>query len=328
MDELIKEIKNLKVDVSKEAFVLMNSRYSPILIEKKNFTIIPDLDNKDYSEDFSEIAFIDGGQAVLFEGASFCIGVIRVVAIIYKENKRVSKKLEEFNVFINMEKDNFIVKTFPSNNLNDIIINSKDEALNYDDERVVPSRVLSIVRRLAELNIASNFDTVVIDGTLEARYPYEIDYVNNLKNAFALSKTCSLTTNIGIGVTDYLRNLMDGQWVYYPVVKNNNPLHPADICFIKLNNNSEYIFRFEYKKNIEFNKVLKIIRTLSLNSNDPVFLGYPYGLIDADQYARFTNNEKKLLQTKIGVKLGKEWYAFSKMLTSMNSHEVLDNIKF
>lgn len=325
MDDLIIEIKNLKSIPVKDSYVLMNKDYSPILIDKKNFYQISNLNVYDNS---LELTFIDGGQAILFEGASFCIGVIRVAAITYVNNSRVSKNLDEFNVLVLFKGDNFVVKTFPKSNFNELSFDSNDESLKFGNERATPSRILSIIRRLAELNLASKFDNSVIDGTLEARYPYEINYIKNLKNAFAISKSCSLITNNGVGITDYLRNLMDGKWFYYPIVKNNNPLHPAETGFVKLHNDSDYVFRFEFMNNIDFKKVLGEINSLSLNSMDPVFLGYPYGLIDVDQYARITENEKKTLQTKIWVKLGKERNQFSKLLTSMNSHEILDHLKF
>ena len=213
---------------------------------------------------------------------------------------------------------------FPKNDFNDMNFNSEDEKLVHGGDTASCARMLSVIRRLAELKHATHFDNPILDGTLEARYPYELDFIAELKKVTALAKTCSLTTNTGFGITDYLASLNDGVWYYYPVVKNNNKSHPAEIYFVKLNDKSDYVFRFENNGN----DAKKVINLLMKNSKDPVFLGYPYGLVDADNTARVSEQEKKMLQTQISVKLGKEWSGFSKMLKSMNAHEILDNIRF
>lgn len=325
MDDLIHELKNLKSNNGGECHVLMNKNYSPIAIDKKNFHEIKE------GNSLFELTFVDGGQAALFESAGFCIGFIRVAAITYSKNKRISRDIDEFFVLIKEDDEEFIVKTFPNTNpsikeFDGIRFDPEDETIRTGSERATCTRILPIIRRLAELKLASKFENVILDGTLEARYPYELAFIKKLNNASALSKTCSLTTNHGLGMIDYLRNMDDGSWYYTPVVVNNNKNHPAEIYFVKLNEKSDYIFRFEHKMGtVDAEVVLEILKK---NSIDPVFLGYPYGLVDADNAARVSEQEKKMLQMQISTKLGKEWDKFSKMLKSMNAHEILDNIKF
>jgi hypothetical protein len=320
MDELIGELKTLRAVTSKECHILMNKNYPPINITKENFHEISN--ESDMTK--SEITFIDGGQALLFESAGFCIGFIRTAAITYADNKRTSKDVKDFYILIKEDDEKFVVKTFPKNDFNDMKFDPEDETLRLGAERASSSRVVSVIRRLAELGHASGFKNPVLDGTLEARYSHESGFIAGLDEVSALSKTCSLTTNTGLGITDYLRTLNEFEWYYYPIVKNNNKKHPAEIYFVKFDDKSDYVFRFEHKgKNAE-----KIISMLKKNSVDPIFLGYPYGLVDADNTARVSEQEKKMLQTQISVKLGKEWSGFSKMLKSMNAHEILDNIRF
>ncbi len=322
MDDLINELKHLKAGSLGECHALMNKNYSPIVIHKKNFHGIKEINS------LFDVTFVDGGQAILFESAGFCIGFIRVAAMTYHGNRRISRDIEEFTIVIKEKDGTFITKTFPKNEFEELKFDPEDESVRMGMERATCSRILPIIRRLAELKFASKYANVLLDGTLEPRYPYESDYIKKLGNASALSKTCSLTTNTGLGVVEYLRLLNDGEWYYYPIVKNNNKNHPAEIYFVKFNEKSDYVFRFEHKNSDSEASAETVMAFLKKNSSDPVFLGYPYGLMDADNAARVSEQEKKMLQTQISMRLGQEWDQFSKMLKSMNAHEILDNIKF
>ena len=70
----------------------------------------------------------------------------------------------------------------------------------------------------------------------------------------------------------------------------------------------------------------KICSLLSLNAKDPVFIGYPYGLVEADKLARISNQEADLLKTQLMVSFGKDWKKVKNSLNSMNAHQILDNI--
>ena len=63
-------------------------------------------------------------------------------------------------------------------------------------------------------------------------------------------------------------------------------------------------------------------------SNDPIFLGYPYGLIDVDQYVRVSDEEKNYLKIKFSAKLGKQFKKLSTEENSINAHQILDSIRF
>lgn len=304
---MIDEIKRMNIKKVEEYYLVTGSNYKPLIIDNKNFHDIA------YSSKNDDITFIDGGNAVLFEGSGFALGFIRTAAITYRNNKRISRDISDFYILISEQDKKFIVKTFPENIFNGL------ELIEKDLEKC--SAVVSVVRRLAELNHASKFQNPILDGTLESRYAYELEYIRKIKNPVALSKTCSLTTNSGSGITDHLYSLNNGKWAYYPIVEN----YPAEMIFVKLNENSDYVFRLDASKHVDYNNIIYL---LAKNSIDPVFLGYPYGLVDADATARISEEEKKMLQTTISVKLGKHWSSFSKYLKSMNAHEILDNIKF
>jgi hypothetical protein len=333
MDELIRELRNItsKKDVSDD-YLSMNSRYISLKIEPKNFhEIISGKIPK-------KILFVDGGNSVLFESAEFCIAFIRIGGIVYSSNKKISRKSNEFYLFVKEINRKYSVKTYPETSFNNMNFDPDDESLRSGFEKCNVTRIVSVIRRLAEIEYAAaqskDVDYVMMDGTFEARYPFEDTYLNKLFSSgktCALSKTCTLTTKNGLSVTKKLLDIGSenkfGLWYYHPIVTSNNSKHDAEIYFIKLNAKCDYVFRFEIQKNFTEN-ISELLAMLVYNSNDPIFLGYPYGLIDVDQYVRVSDDESRLLRTKLSVKLGKDWNELSKHINSMNAHSILDKIKF
>ncbi|MGV8171183.1 MAG: DNA double-strand break repair nuclease NurA [Candidatus Woesearchaeota archaeon] len=329
MDELVKELKNIapKRDIDDE-YLLMNSRYIPLKIELKNFHEIPS------KKSDKRILFVDGGSSILFESAGFCIGIIRIGGIVYSSTKRVKRSSEEFYILIKEINERYYITTYPETSFSDIAFNPEDESLKNGLEKCSISKIISIIRRFAEIDYAykhsSDADYTLLDGTLEARYPLEEKYLEKLfatGKACALSKTCSLTTKNGLSIIKILYDMNEKSWYYHPIIINNNSRHGAEIYFVKLHEKSRYVFRFEVQKN--FSKdIEELLSEIYMNSKDPIFLGYPYGLIDVDQYARVSDEESELLRTKMSMRLGKDWSEFSRHLNSMNAHSILDKIKF
>jgi len=339
MDDLINDLKGIASKQNdSDDYLLMNSKYVPSKIDVKNFhpiTLAHDVVNNPASN--SSILFVDGGQGLLFESAEFCIGLIRVGGTLYRNNMRISRSKKEFHILIKENDGKFVIKTYPEMSFDKIIFDPDDETLRNGIEKCNIGKIVSIIRRFAELEYAcensSDVDYVLLDGTLEARYSYEDKYLDNLLRSgkvCAIAKTCSLTTRNGYSITYILSGLSPSDfysWYYYPIVANNNFKHPAEMYFIKLNKKSSYVFRFEIQKNFKGN-VERLFSMLTVNSADPVFLGYPYGFIDIDQYVRVSDDESRILRTKLSARLGKDWNDFSKHLNSINAHSILDKIKF
>jgi len=345
MDGLVKDLRNfVSKKESREDYLLMNSRYVPISIESKHFHNVSAITSK-LSKSNPNILFVDGGNALLFESAAFCVSFVRVGGIIYSGDKRIKRSLKEFYVLVSENDGKYRVKTYPETSFNSMMFDPEDESLRTGLEKCSTSRIVSVVRRFAEIEYASEHssdaDYILMDGTLEARYPFEDKYLTKLFSSgktCALSKTCSLTTKNGLSITKKLLDMGSdsfsdssvntlGMWYYYPIVTNNNPKHDAELYFIKLNNKTNYVFRFEVQKKFT-GDIKEVFSLLSSNSNDPIFLGYPYGLIDVDQYVRVSDDESRLLQTRLSVKLGKDWNELSKHINSVNAHSILDKIKF
>lgn len=314
--------------------------YKPIKIDNANFKEI-----KDTKSD-RKIAFIDGGNAELLKAPNFSLQLIRIYYTIYKENKRISSKKNEFYVLINSEnkEDNIIYKTeFFGLDKQKLEFDSFDETIRQGKHRISISSIGNVIRRFMELETAKNIinelenkDIIVIDGDLKASITGETNYLGELyKKAIeknitltALSKTSELFTETGNALIPILNQISpSNEWYYYPLVEINNEAHKVDMHIVKLHKNSKYIFKFEVfnKNRYEINEILSILKN---NSKDPVFLGYPYGLIEADKFARVSNNEKEHLKTTFLAKLGKDNEKIAQYLNTLNAHNVLDSIMF
>ena len=275
--------------------------------------------------DFSEIipssqkksmAFIDGGQAEIYYSGNICLSFIRTAAVIFKESRKEIIK-EEFFLLTKAKYQNneifYESKIFSSNKLideQDLFISSNDSSIKFGKERAPLSSVIPIARRLAELSLANNgeADIIVLDGTLEAKYDCEQKYLNENNKISAISKTCTLFTTTGNNPTILLSKISPSNCWCYNIDEKTN--------FVKLNEKSKHIFRFDGNKNI--------LPYLIDQSKDAVFLGYPYGLILADKLARVSNQEKNGMVMKL--LLDKENKDLVDYLSAMNAHDILDNL--
>ena len=133
-------------------------------------------------------------------------------------------------------------------------------------------------------------------------------------------------TDTGNSITNALNKFnFKGKWLYHPIAEISSDEHRADMAFVKLHDKSKYIFRFEIYKE-QKDKIKDVAGLLADNCKDPVFVGYPYGLIEADRNARITNNEKDMMKTFFSVKFGRDWERIKETLTSVDAHEILDSI--
>lgn len=327
MDDILSELRKIaeKRDPD-EDFLMMKGQYKSIILDAKNFHEIP-------ADKGKMCAVIDGGNAILLDSPMFALGFIRLASLKYSGNRRIQRNIQEFYVLVKYNGTEYIVLTHPKNTFDMMSFDPDDQTLKDGKDKTSPSRIISLIRRYAELELASKsegVDFILLDGTLEARYPHEFGFIKNILmtgKAIALSKTCSLTTKQGYPITKKLYDMADEKkiWYYNPIVINNNKDHDAELSFVKLNANSDYVFRLETQRTQDVGKAAS---ALAANSNDAIFLGYPYMLIDADSAARVSDDEAMMLRTSFASKLGKQWIDLSRHLKSMNAHDMLDNIRF
>jgi hypothetical protein len=303
LKEISNHIKQVLNNFSENDSILFNNQ--TYKINKDNFEEIISQNNK-------SITFIDGGQAEIISAGNFCLSFIRVAAITFKNNKKIDHQKKEFYLFTKAtyNKNDLI---YESEIFGDTIINKDDLTISSNNktiattERAPISKISNMARRFAELALAKTFsNNIILDGTLETTYPNEEKYLP--QQASALAKSSSLFTTSGNSPVILLNKIGPKYTWNYKINENTS--------FVKLHKNSKHVFRFE--GNIE------ALSYLINNSNDTLFLGYPYGLILADKLARVSNEEKKSLKMQFLLKA--ENKDIANYLYSLNAHDILDNL--
>ena len=333
LKEVVDDLKGSFDEIGK--FVKLPYENEAVEISKDNFHSIKEGGK-------GKIVFIDGGNTEILKSSNFSLQFVRVYYTIYLDNKRISNKKYEFYLLVKSFDNNgkifFKTKIFGDRLIEGLEFDSFDKTLCVGKNRADVSFIGNVVRRFSELKVVHNVvdelssgDVVVLDGSLDCKYSGEKEILDkivencNLKNVniIGLSKTCELFTDKGNSMISALNAIQPvGSWYYYPIAKFSKKF---DILFVKLNSKSKYIFRMDFVSEMN-DKIEKVLSLLILNSKDPVFLGYPYGLIEADKMARVSNNELEMIKTKFMVKAGKDWDKINESLKTKDSHSVLDNI--
>ena len=320
---MVKEIFSRIIEAIEEK-VLDNE----IKIDKNRFVEIKKKENE------NKIVFIDGGQAELLKAVNFSLQMIRIGAVVFKNNKKVDSVLDEFFVLVYAEGDDYKTEIFPLKGgaVDEIKINSLDASIREGNERASVSKIGGIVRRFAELEMAGRmieklekWDFVVLDGSLKAMVSGEETHVNKLfekaeKNGIivsGLAKTSKIMQE-GVCVASQLNRAagMKEEW-YYELEEG--------ICMTRLNKSSAHVFEFNI--NIKQKKFTEdVLSSLAANSKDAVFPGYPYGLILVDKFARISNQEKEYWITRFKASAGEKWGKLKENVNVLNAHDILDNI--
>ncbi len=332
-DTLLDKIRvNLK-PTAKEVRII-NRNYNGVPFSLAHYHQI---DNRVTSK---KLVFIDGGQAEILSGSFLNIALIRICSVIFQDNERKASQIQEYSLLtrlLHASETNYMCELYDKNGK--IVLKIQFPA--YGSEGFISSmdKIICDVRREMELQLInsmtdklSNGDIIVLDGSLRTQTERETEILEVVEKKCiekdilltALSKTSGFYTNIGSTFNYYLSQ-HEGKWYYYPSIKSDE--HNVEFYFVKLHPKSDYVFTFELSKvftNIDISKVLGVI---SLNSRDPVFLGYPYGLIVCDKFARVSNQEKEYYYNKLLLLAKKQGKDISKLVMQNNAHEKLDIIK-
>lgn len=253
--------------------------------------------------------------------------------LILNNNKKINNNIGN--------KNNKIIENNIIPNNEDLLLSSFDETIKQGISRASISSMSNVIRRFSELKTAinaidnlENSDIIVLDGSLQCAFTNEKKYFEKLYEKAqnkgviicGLSKTTALMTDKGSSIANALNKFnIKGKWLYNPVAEIKTSAHKAEMSFAKLHESSKYIFRLEiYKEQKQhLNRVISLIAN---NCKDAVFIGYPYGLIEADKNARISNQEKDMLLTLFSTKAGKDWEKIKQSLSNIDAHDVLDSI--
>lgn len=285
--------------------------------------------------------FVDGGNAEILQTPDYCLQFLRFACVGFQDGKRVfQKKREGYVLASSLQQDQGMRITlkgygdlagisFPSFALD-------DSRLGDLSLRTKLNRAIEVFRALHEIQFAHDlavssfssdtvlvFDRALLPEHFDEQTAFETLYASAVqKNIIicGLNKTTSLLCNTGESVVSHLASFGKKQsWLYYPVFSSYDLKHNAVLSFVRLHPRSHYIFRFEICA-LFVDKLMDAASLLALQSTDGAFLGYPYGLIVADQLARVSNREKEALQTLFFAHAGEEWFS----VAALNAHEILD----
>ena len=317
LDDIIKSLKGIAMLKDGEPVFPGCTVYE---LDDNNFHAVAEKDGR--------TAFVDGGNAEIFSAANFSLSFVRVYACIFSNGKKVSMKRKQFYVLTQAGQNGDVYKTkvfsdwieIPDFSSNDPTI--KEGMFTFD-----ASKIASIARRFSEWKMASELsaDMIVMDGTLQSGITNENNFADlAFKNATkddilftALAKTSSLVTTTGNDLLTVLKRRGPDKWLYHPIAEINNDSHMAELCAIKLHEHARHAFRFEILYN-QKEKLKDAVSLLASNSNDYRFPGYPYGLVDADRFARITEKERIYLRSLFA--------AMSIDESTNDAHDVLNKI--
>ena len=277
-----------------------------------------------------KIAFVDGGNAELLKAVNFSLQLVRTAALIFQNNKKVESIVNEFFVLAYADGDEYKTELFPlkGETIAGIVINSFDATIREGNERASVSKVGGIIRRFAELKLAEKAagkaDVVVLDGSLKCMVKGEEEYMQGLLNkattsgiiVASLAKTSKILSKDGGCIASQLDKLAGTRERWYYELEQG-------VGIAKFNKSSNHVFEFNIKQN---EKATEVLSLLAVNSNDAVFPGYPYGLLQVDKAARVTNDERDYWLTMFKANAGKRWHELKANVNVFNAHEILDNI--
>lgn len=277
------------------------------------------------------LVFIDGGNGEILKGANVSVHFLRLYGTWYEGNVRVDRELRElFLVVLAYQKGldlgfEATLFTMAGEELQKFSFDAFDPALSPANQRISPSLVANHVRKLLELRFAeeicSKNEIIVLDGDLDARGEVMENTLRNLKTAalqkntvvLGLSKTSTLCTDSGNSALFALRHIApSGTWAYYA---------GSSVAFLKLHPRSNYIFRCDVFPHDRSSLPLAW-SALAANAADPAFLGYPYGLVDADKFAQVPKDEVEQLRARFAVKAQD---LFKAIESAVDAHDILNS---
>jgi hypothetical protein len=304
MDDIVKKIL-LKIDDKSSSLIIDSNIF---VIDENKFREIKNIENN------KKISFVDGGNLEILKSPSFSVFYNRVFFSTYLNSKKIKSKRTDFFTLITAEAaDNKLRYNASCSGIDmNFSFDPNDPTLTSSTSRADISAIGNVIRRFAELKAADEIDTdyIVIDGSLDKKYTYEDIFLDRLKDKKILgfSKSNDLLTDNGNAAGAVLSMLKEKSWVYDIDKKN---------YFVKLSDFSKYVFRLQAIKGFEIDEALSILKE---NSKDLIFPGYPYGLIEADKFARVTEMEKKSLKMQLHIKLGEKIVPY---LNNSNAHDLL-----
>lgn len=301
---------------------------------------------KKTKEDISNkyVAFVDGGNATIILSNNFLMQSVKLAVPIYSNNSKVKTIRKEFFLGIIMKQDELNIVTDPEQDFVDSLNIDKKTANKYLKEKDLEG-FANLIRRLFELNFAlellqnNEISILVIDGSLKSKELIENKIIDKIYSqakltnsvVIGLSKTSSFTLKNGKQLALVAEEIAENKLIPTPWLLKLGNIESGQglqikTGLIKLVEKAYIPLRIDYfeKDESRLGKICELIG----QSNDPIFRGYPYGLIEADKEARVTNEDIKILRDEFVLRSGNNWKKIEKSMRTKNAHELLDKMAF
>ena len=304
------------------------------------------------------IAFVDGGNTQLILSPQLSLDMIRVAAVVLAGDKYTTPLKLDFYLLTTLQQQNnaffFQSEIFFDEQMKQahpaltaslltlpslLHLDTEDPRLTTLQHRAPISLAGSLARRFTELlasevmlSALAQDDILVLDGSLEALYPSEEKLLHQLAqhaqsacvSLLGLSKTSQLITQQGNSAANFLQTLAPFPcWLYIP--QHQSVLQTS---FVHLHQQSEHVFRLDSDPILSSDTLKAAVASLAADASDPVFYGYPYGLIKVDSTARVSHQEKEYVLTKLLALAGSEGNVLQRLFSSTNAHSILDHVRY
>lgn len=284
---------------------------------------------------------VDGGNAELFSSPTLSIQLLRFAAVEW--NGRFRRQREEWELVLRKLPEGYCAELTPLSGskafpVRELLFADSEQVLIDGGFRGNLNRLAKIVRRVGELQFARAVAQelpkelpIVLDGNLQAGSAAVEDALTALAaehHVIGFAKTADLFTDNGMPATAAMATLAAcgnaGEcWVTSPAAVLRL-WRTIELRFAKLHQKSAHRFRVD---TIAGQNSDSAFATLAAASSDPVFFGYPYPLIAADQLARVSNEEQEQRTMLLIVRAGKGYGALKGMANALNAHTILDRIR-
>ena len=310
-----------------------------------------------------KIAFVDGGNGILYETPNTMIIINRVYFSIFEGKRRTRPKsnprIQFFSLVISSihtengkRKIQHDTRLFTYNKDDNHLPLESDLMSQTETSYVMQGdKINSMGRRFAEWQMASHVvekelepgDMIVMDGSLQTSFKNEAKYAKRLydtamdKNVTVcgLAKTSKLVTESGDPLMSRISEIAEdvpfGRW-YVKVAEEVSSDDRGFMLAAKFHEKSSYVFRFEILRDqfvkMELQEINSILSSLAANSQDMAMIGYPYGALDADRFAQVRMDEIDMYRRLVIAEMFKnqEWKRLQKYDTGLGAHDTLNEV--
>ena len=288
-----------------------------------------------YSEENSQdILFADSGNAPIWETPSQTAHLCRVCALSYTGPTRRALRRQSFCILSTLYPNQIVLKSYGFD-IGLLPISRTDPELRHGNHLVSALACIELGRLQAELWVAREEALrlepgamLIVEGDFSKVHPFIFSSLESVIKTCAergitllgISKTntCHTDTGCSAGYALHLQG-QPGMWAY--ALNSTDGMHRV---FAKLHPGARHIFLVSSPTPLKDGTLARIAKA----STDPAFLGYPYGLIAADQLARVSATEQQAAQAILSTKAFAKNPTLPLSLRGSDAHMILDRMGY